>query len=445
MWGIHRYTARPCMESGPAVTSAPHLTSPTLAPLRALEHTCITRHADIEAWLHRQFLQTPASFYSSVDIRNAGWKMAPVDTNLFPAGFNNLAPALTPLIRNALQTAIQRICPQAATVLLIPENHTRNRFYLDNIARLFDLLTSGGFEVRLGSVDPDAPAVQELTSANGQQLTIHATQRVGGRVMVDGFDPCVVLLNNDLSSGLPAVLENLEQPLLPPSALGWNKRLKSDHFGIYAQVAQGFGDMLGIDPWLVDPLWRNCGQVDFMKREGEECLIHNVDALLGATAAKYAEHGIDDSPYVVIKADAGTYGMGIMIARSVDDVRELNRKQRKSMAATKGRSVSQVILQEGVPTAERVNGAIAEPVFYCVEHNVIGGFYRVHTERGRDENLNAPGAHFEPFAIADSCSCPDAERDCDAQPNRLYAAGVIARLAALAAAREIARVNGEAA
>ncbi len=419
----------------------PHLLSTTGGPLRELEQLCIDRHADIEAWLHRQYLQTPAAFYSSVDVRNAGWKMAPVDTNLFPAGFNNLSPALTPLIRIALQNAIQRVCPMAAKVLLVPENHTRNLYYLDNIARLSELLTGAGFEVRIGSVDPEAREIQNLTSASGHRLRIEPALRTGARIQLEDFDPCVVLLNNDLSSGLPAVLDGIEQPLLPPSTLGWNRRLKSDHFAVYADVASGFGEMLGIDPWLIDPLWRNCGQVDFMKREGEECLVHNVDLLLSTTATKYAEHGIDADPYVVIKADAGTYGMGVMIVRDVEDVRALNRKQRKSMAATKGRSVSQVILQEGVPTAETVDGAVAEPVFYCVEHNVIGGFYRVHTDRGTDENLNAPGAHFKPFAIADSCCCPSVDQPCDADPNRFYAAGVIARLAALAAAREIARAG----
>lgn len=422
----------------------PHLVSATAAPLQALEAHCVSRHEQIEAWLHQQFLRTPGPFYSSVDLRNAGWKLAPVDTNLFPAGFNNLAPELNALIRQALQAAVQRYCPRAAHVLLIPENHTRNRFYLDNLARLVDLLKGAGFGVRLGSVDPALEAPLELESANGSALRIEPLQRQGNRLLLPDFDPCVILLNNDLSAGLPEILEEVEQPLLPPSALGWNKRLKSDHFGIYADVAREFAQVVELDSWLVDPLWRNCGQVDFMKREGEECLEHNVELLLSATAEKYAEHAIDTEPFVVIKADAGTYGMGIMIARSVDDVQALNRKQRKSMAATKGRTVSQVILQEGVPTAELLDNAVAEPVFYCIEQHVVGGFYRVHTGRGAEDNLNAPGMHFTPFAIAESCGDPDPGQACDATPNRLYACGVVARLAVLAAAREIARVQNTA-
>jgi glutamate--cysteine ligase len=161
--------------------------------------------------------------------------------------------------------------------------------------------------------------------------------------------------------------------------------------------------------------------------------------LLKAITLKYREYGIDRPPFVVIKADAGTYGMGIMTAHSADDVASLNRKQRTRMAASKsGLSVTRVILQEGVYTFENWNGAVAEPVVYMIDRFVVGGFYRVHTARGQNENLNAPGMHFEPLAFAASCNNPDLERKPDAEPNRFYAYGVIARLALLAAARELA-------
>jgi glutamate--cysteine ligase len=68
---------------------------------------------------------------------------------------------------------------------------------------------------------------------------------------------------------------------------------------------------------------------------------------------------------------------------------------------------------------------------------VVGGFYRVHTERGQDQNLNAPGMSFVPLAFKTPCSTPDPGAAPDAAPNRFYAYGVIARLALLAASREI--------
>jgi glutamate--cysteine ligase len=48
---------------------------------------------------------------------------------------------------------------------------------------------------------------------------------------VKDFDPCTILLNNDLSAGVPGILEDLhEQYLLPPLHAGWSVRRKSNHF-----------------------------------------------------------------------------------------------------------------------------------------------------------------------------------------------------------------------
>ena len=49
-----------------------------------------------------------------------------------------------------------------------------------------------------------------------------------------------------------------------------------------------------------------------------------------------------------------------------------------------------LLLQEGVPTFERINGAVAEPVVYLIDRYVVGGFYW-HAGRGADEDLSAPG------------------------------------------------------
>jgi glutamate--cysteine ligase len=144
---------------------------------------------------------------------------------------------------------------------------------------------------------------------------------------------------------------------------------------------------------------------------------------------------------VVVKADAGTYGMGIMMVHSAEQVKGLNRQQRTKMAASKGgMATTKVIMQEGVYTFETWGNeqSVAEPVVYMIDHFVVGGFYRVHTRRGTDENLNAPGMQFEPLAFAQNCMTPELNMAPDAHPNRFYAYGVIARLAALAAAREMA-------
>jgi len=279
----------------------------------------------------------------------------------------------------------------------------------------------------------------EFDLPSGKKITLSPVKRVEDRLLIENFEPCAILLNNDMSTGIPAILEGLQQPILPPLHMGWNSRLKSEHFAIYRKVANEFADMVDLDPWFFDPLFRNCGEINFMKREGENCLRKNVTKLLSEIQLKYDQYGIDKTPFVIVKADAGTYGMGIMTVHDAEEVVELNRKQRTKMSASKGgQDVTQVIMQEGVYTFETWGDelSVAEPVVYMLDHFVVGGFYRVHTERGANENLNAPGMHFEPLAFADSCNVPDATKAPDANPNRFYAYGVIARLALLAAARE---------
>ncbi|KKL53398.1 hypothetical protein LCGC14_2275850, partial [marine sediment metagenome] len=275
---------------------------------------------------------------------------------------------------------------------------------------------------------------------SGKSITLEPLTRNGNRVAVGDFSPCLVLLNNDLSAGRPAILENLEQEVVPPLRAGWSTRKKSDHFTQYSDVAREFAEQIDIDPWLISPLTLQCGEVNFKDQSGMDCLASNITNLLASIKAKYDEYGIDREPFVVVKADSGTYGMGIMTVKSAEEVTQLNRKQRNKMSSAKeGLVVDNVLVQEGVYTFETLGEqkAVAEPVVYMIDRYVVGGFYRVHTGRGVNENLNAPGMHFEPLAFAQSCSTPDEAESPDAEPNRFYAYGVIARLALLAAAREI--------
>ncbi|MEJ2106532.1 MAG: glutamate--cysteine ligase [Acidiferrobacteraceae bacterium] len=421
--------------------AVPHLTTALTGPLYEIERHMLDYQTEIEQWFRAEWRKTRAPFYASVDLRNSGFKLAPVDTNLFPAGFNNLNPAFVPLCIQAVQSAIERVHPEAFGILLVPENHTRNTFYLENLASLREIIELAGFQVRIGSLLPDLEDPMSISLPSGRSVLLEPLTRNGNRVGLAGFDPCLVLLNNDLSSGRPEILEGIEQPVVPPLDIGWTLRRKSDHFAHYQRVAREFAEKVEIDPWLIDPYFRKCGKIDFMKREGEDCLAKNVGALLEQVQKKYAEYKIDHEPFVIVKAERGTYGMGIMMVRSVDEVRQLSRKQRTKMARIKeGQSVSEVIIQEGVYSFETwaQTNAVAEPVVYMIGHHVVGGFYRVHTDRGPNENLNAPGMHFEPLAFEEPCTTPDPNRSPDANPNRFYAYGVISRLALLAAARELA-------
>ncbi|MBI1942242.1 MAG: glutamate--cysteine ligase, partial [Betaproteobacteria bacterium] len=332
----------------------PHLTTALNGPLLELERRVLEARTTIERWFRLRWQMHQPPFYGSVDLRNSGFKLAPVDTNLFPGGFNNLAPAFIPLAVQAATAAIERICPDAKNLLLVPENHTRNRWYLENVATLTEILRQTGLEVRLGSLNPEIAVPTELETATGRKLLVEPLKRVngsaGGRLGLEGFDPCAILVNNDLSSGIPAALAGLQdQVLLPPLHAGWAVRRKSQHFAAYDEVAAQFAQLLDIDPWLLAPHYASCGEIDFQARAGEECLAANVALLLEKIRAKYLEYGVKETPYVAVKADAGTYGMGVMMVRDAAEVRDLNRKQRNKMAVVKeGLAVQQVIIQEGV-------------------------------------------------------------------------------------------------
>jgi glutamate--cysteine ligase len=416
----------------------PHLTTALTGPLLFLEQHILDAQPRIEHWFRGQWQKHRAPFYASVDLRNAGFKLAPVDTNLFPGGFNNLNPDFVPLCVQAAMSAVEKICPVAQRFLLIPENHTRNTFYLQNVAALTTILRQAGLNVRIGSLLPEITAPTRLDLPGGGTLTLEPVKRDGDRLVLDGFDPCAVLLNNDLSGGVPEILQDLDQFVIPPLHAGWATRRKSNHFAAYNRVADEFAKLLHIDPWLINPFFAQCGQVNFQERRGEECLALQVDDMLQDIAEKYREYGVAQEPFVIVKADAGTYGMGIMTVKSASEVKGLNRKQRNKMAVIKeGQEVHEVIIQEGVYTFESLNNAVAEPVVYMVDHFVVGGFYRVHTGRGQDENLNAPGMHFEPLAFHAACTLPDCSAAPDTPLNRFYAYGVVARLALLAAALEL--------
>jgi glutamate--cysteine ligase len=425
----------------------PHLVTALNGPINELEQRILDSTPAIERWFRLEWMEHTPPFYCSVDIRNAGFKLAPVDTNLYPGGWNHLTTAMLPLAVQSAMAAIEKICPEAKNLLLIPENHNRNSFYLANVAQLQRIFHMAGLNVRIGSVDPDIKEPTTIALPHGEQVTLEPVVRNKRRLGLKNFDPCTILMNNDLSAGAPGILEELhEQYLLPPLHAGWSVRRKSRHFQSYEELAKRFGKLLGIDPWLINPMFSKCGEVDFQQGAGLDCLQTNVDALLGKIRRKYKEYGINEKPFVVVKADNGSQGMGIMTVRDAADLDALNRKTRDRMAADKdGPQVVDVIIQEGVLTAERMHDAVAEPVVYMMDRYVVGGFYRVHAARGVDENLNAPGSRFVPLAFADSTHLPQpGVKPGASAPNRFYMYGVVGRLAMVAASYELEATDPDA-
>jgi glutamate--cysteine ligase len=383
-----------------------------------------------------------------VDVRNAGYKLAPVDTNLFPDSWNILTPAMLPLAVQAAMASIEKICPEARNLLIVPENQTQSTSYLSNLAQLRRVFHMAGLNVRIGSISPDVKKSVAIALPDGESITLEPVVRTKGRIGVKDFDPCTILLNNDLSAGVPGILEDLhEQYLLPPLQAGWATRRKSVHSKCFEEVSKRFGKLIGVDHWLINPMFDKCAQVDFSTEAGVQDLTVRVDALLSKIRKKHKEYGIKEKPFVVVKADNSDPRMGVLTVRDAKDLESARLQVVRDGAAPSvgGSPLFDVLIQEGVLTCERVNDAVAEPVVYMMDRYVVGGFYRVHAQRKVDENLNAPGSSFVPLAFAESTHLPQPGIKPGASaPNRFYMYGVIGRLAMLAASYELEATDPDA-
>ncbi len=406
--------------------------------LETLEKLYLNREDDIERWLGKLRNGCTPHFYNSVDLRHSNARLVPVDTNLYPAGFNNLSAAAEARASRFTRHYFDEHFPEAARTLIVPEDHTRNLAYLDNLLALKRIIESAGLEVQIGSLQE----ARKLTSLSGQDVVQHALVKENGRLRTQGgFTPDFIVLNNDCTSGIPPLLAGLSQPIVPPPEMGWHARRKSAHFTAYGQLAQEFAKEFGLDPWLIHADFHSCGRIDFKESSGLDCVAAAIDGLIEKARKKHAEYGIKEDPYVFVKADSGTYGMGVMSVHSGSEILELNKKERNKMQVVKeGARVSEVIVQEGVPTADRISGKPAEPMIYLVDGIPVGGMYRVNGGRDAYINLNAAGVEFTGM-----CDEQETVRDCR-QPVRdcnFRSFGLIAALAALAVPRERLPKTGE--
>ncbi|MDR1969026.1 MAG: glutamate--cysteine ligase [Burkholderiaceae bacterium] len=422
----------------------PYLIPAPTGPINELEQRLLDATPIIERWFRLEWMEHTPPLYCAVSLRSAGFKLAPVDTNLYPSCWHHLSPQTLPQAVQAAQAAVEKICPEARNLLIVPKNGTLSGEYLASLQRLREIFHMAGLNGRFGSIDPALQSSATYRLPGGKQIVVEPTQRTRHRVMLKDFDPCTVLLNNSLPAGAPGILEDLyEQHLLPPLQAGWSVRRKSQHFRCYEEVSKRFGKLIGIDPWLISPWFASCGEVDIHSASGSECVRSQVDALLGKLRRKYKEYGIAEKPFVIIKADQGGRGTGIMTVRDANELEHLLGRppaHGKLAAAPEG----EVIIQEGVLTHERIDEAVAEPVVYTIDRYVVSGFYRAHAGLRQDECLTVPGAHLVPLAFDGAALLPrPGIRGGASEPNRFYMYGVVARLALVAASYELEEADPE--
>lgn len=366
----------------------------------ALAQKIFLKRDQVQSWFAEKGLERTPSFYSSMDLRDSGFKVAPVDCNLYPAGFNNLCPDDLETAPKIVALELLRRFPQFPAsadthVWIVPEAHTTNRFYIENLATLTDIIKRAGYSVSIAWL-AHWPSVENhtLESASGRKL------------VVEPFDQNTkadfIILNNDFSAGYPPWFDELKIPIIPTHKLGWHTRTKGKHFEIYNKLAAEFCALTEIDPFQFQIDTTIVKNVDFSQGMGMDKLESEVAAALSRIQAAYDAHKIERKPFVYVKNNQGTYGMGIMVIHEASEIQTLNRRTKNKMSVGKGNSkIQSVVIQEGIPTSITIDGFSAEPTIYTVGRELVGGFLRANKERDAEDNLNSAGMLFYKLCMTD--------------------------------------------
>ena len=359
--------------------------------LKLINDFIIKNPQDINNWFVTYYSNIKRPIYTSVDLRLSDFKISHVDTNLFPAGFNNLSEDGMEKAMLCLKEYLGTNFPGIQKILIIPENFTRNLKYLESIKTLKKIFVNVGLDVNLGS---PFLAIDQFNEATN--LEIKTVIREGNNLkLLNGWQPDLIVLNNDLTDGIPPSLQNLAQPIVPETDLGWHARSKNMHFEAFDSILNNFCNTFNFDPWLLSAYYEYCGNIDFKNKRGLGCLAKSVEKIIAKVKTKYLEYGIKEEPYIFIKADRGTYGMGVMTVRSPEEILEINKKHRHSMNIIKsGVQNTKVIIQEGVSTTESVDGYPAENLAYMIGGKVIETFARWNENKDKYSNLNSQGMKF---------------------------------------------------
>jgi len=395
------------------------------------------KRIDVKSWVDAQLKDKPVPIYSSFDIRDNGIKASIVDSNLFPAGFNNLTNESQYSASLHFKKIIPTLC-QSKAILIIPEAHTRNLYYLSNLNTLKKIIENAGYKVIIGSIREDIDETLTVNDSDGRELTLEKMKNAKGILKTKNFDHGLILLNNDFSTPAPELLAQVKECIAPPIKLGWTHRKKMSFFKHFCKLAHSFGEEMKFDHWLICPATKEINDIDFSTGKNIDAIAQETDEMIDGIQKKYDEYKIKEKPFVFIKDNSGTYGMGIITVSSGKDVLELNSKERRSMKSGKEQNpINSVIVQEGIATKHTVNEGTAEPVLYCVGGNVVGGFMRIHNEKDEKSSLNAPGAKFD-VLLRDHITRPIVDFIDEKDALSLYS--VLAHLGTIAISKEMEEV-----
>jgi glutamate--cysteine ligase len=350
-------------------------------------------------WYSELTAQVSLPIYSSYDIRDSGFKVANVDANVYPAGFNNICSqdfdSAIDLMDRFLTT---RYGSGIKKIALVTEEHTANLYYWDNVAAIKQLLEQTGRQVLVAF--PQRIDSFTIKSASGKD--VHVVGGFEDSPEWKEFKPDLIISNNDFSEPHEEWGNQILAPLAPPRQLGWYQRKKSNYFRHYNKLAMEFAALVKMDSFQFTVETELFEGFDPDDKESLENLANRTDAMISRIQAAYDERKIQSKPVIFIKNNAGTYGLGVVRVESGADVKNWNVKARKKMKSAKGgRDISEVIIQEGIPSRVLSDGATAEPAIYMIGCELAGGFLRTHSEKSSTESLNSPGAVYKRLCVSD--------------------------------------------
>ena len=367
--------------------------------IEQLEKSIEGKREEVCRWIEFHCEKVMVPLYSSVDLRFSEHKIAPIDTNVFPAGFNNLSAGFREKAGKLFREYLFSRYPSAKKILLVPELNTKNAYYWENVLVIKSVLEDEDYEVEVGIANEEFRRENaSFSSASGKVIEAKRVFQEGGSAMIDGFVPDIVMINNDFSEKCPKTLHNLRQPVLPPVEIGWHARKKDVHFEFYNGLCRELAEILEVDPWVMSVETVLESGVDFDFPEDRERVSARAGEILSIVKDEYSKRGIDHEPSLFVKSNSGTYGMAVASVIDPQSIAQMNSRDRKRMRVSKGGvPVRDVVIQEGVPTSLRIgDGLVGEPVVYLVQSQVAGMFYRVNPLRGELENLNSKGMEFLP-------------------------------------------------
>lgn len=352
----------------------------------------------IADFFDKKTVQFPPLIYNSVDLRHSGFKITPVDTNCFPAGFNNISGSYLEKASLEAKLYLQKFFDfdNIKNIAILGENHTRNLHYLSSLENLKKAFTFNDKNTFLGSIDQQINDSIQLQNSQGKIIDVHKLEKKNGKIFINqdiAID--LIILNNDLTNQVPDLLQSIETKVIPSVQMGWHQRSKFKHFDLYNTLCQEISTLIDIDPWFISNYQSHLNSINFKDRIGFDKLEYEVEQVIVKTNAKYQEYNINQKPFCYIKSDNGTYGMAVMKISSPEEIRGFNKKARNKMNMIKdGRQTSSIKIQEGVPTIDTINGHSSEPLIYMLNGTVIANLARSNEFKDNQSSLNSQGAKF---------------------------------------------------